>query len=1008
MNESTLNSLVKIFALITLFDKETDEIIALGYIRLFLKKNFSPQIVNLQIENFTSCTERYYSDSADAETYADIILSLCEKINKNLEQKQKLLILINIIQFIKQRGFVSSTARSDKSILLETIQQAALVFKFTQDEFWNLFGFMTDQLTLISNKSNILILNSNQSFKLPGVKYKHCPGLLGQVFFLTIETSNTFLFRYYGEQGLSLTGTVIYANFTYIFEKGSSIKGETIQPVYYNDIVSQFTDIPYQIEFRAHEIEYQFPNSQNGVRQFSFKAHTGQLIGIMGTSGSGKSTLLNLLNGSYPLNKGSIYINGHDLHDDKSRLDGIIGYVPQEDLLIEELTVFQNLYYNAKLCFGGLAASEILAKVNHELEELDLFEIKDLLTGGPLNKFISGGQRKRLNIALENIRKPYILFIDEPTSGLSSSDSEKLIELLKAQALSGKLLIINIHQPASEIFKQFDKILFLDKGGYPVYYGDPIDALTYFKHKTKHLDVIESQCPTCGNVNPDDILELIEKKTIDEYGQTQPARVFTPEDWYQFFRKQNSDQIPGIPEKKVLPQNKYNVPGVINQFFTYLRRSIAIKKLDRQFLFMALFITPILAIILSLFSKYFTELPSGRLLYIFSENVNIPSFLYMSIVVPLFVGLSMSAEEIIRDRKILKREQFLNLSWKSYLNSKVVFLFILSAIQTLLYVIISNTILEIKGMMPVYWVILFSIACVSNLTGLLLSAKLKSVVAIYIVIPLILIPQFLFSGVIIPFNKTHYLISSQKYVPLIADLMPARWAYEALMVTQYSENEYQKRLIDIDKRISNISYYSNYAIPLLNQLILEEQKKIGQNSPITREQRNVLIIKNELIKIKDIFRTNLGEYISELDKPIIEVADINNIARILIQLKQKMNKSLGELMQTKDSIINGLPNARQLKESYSNQRVSEVVLNSRETVRIRRGKNELIRLYEPIYFSSTSKIGRSHFYALEKKVTNTNLSTFWYNMIVIWFMTFILYLILLYSHPRKIKIKRTA
>ncbi len=149
---------------------------------------------------------------------------------------------------------------------------------------------------------------------------------------------------------------------------------------------------------------------------------TGKLVGIIGGSGVGKSTLLNVLNGNLKPQKGKVLINGYNLNyeKEKSELQGVIGYVPQEDLLIEDLTVYQNLFFNAKLCLNQFGKDEIEETVNKILEDLDLQDIKDLKVGNPLKKVISGGQRKRLNIGLELIREPSILFVDEPTSGLSS------------------------------------------------------------------------------------------------------------------------------------------------------------------------------------------------------------------------------------------------------------------------------------------------------------------------------------------------------------------------------------------------------------------------------------------------------------------------------------------------------------------------------------------------------------------------------------------------------------
>src|SRR5690606_30368262 len=115
------------------------------------------------------------------------------------------------------------------------------------------------------------------------------------------------------------------------------------------------------------------------------------------------------------------------------------------------------------------------------LGSLGLADKKDLKVGSPLNKVISGGQRKRLNIALELVREPSVLFLDEPTSGLSSKDSENIIDLLRELTLKGKLIFTVIHQPSSDIFKMFDKVAILDQGGYLVYFGNPVESVIHFK-----------------------------------------------------------------------------------------------------------------------------------------------------------------------------------------------------------------------------------------------------------------------------------------------------------------------------------------------------------------------------------------------------------------------------------------------------------------------------------------------------------------------------------------------
>src|SRR5690554_6901187 len=255
----------------------------------------------------------------------------------------------------------------------------------------------------------------------------------------------------------------------------------------------------------------------------------------------------------------------------------------------------------------------------------------------------------------------------------------------------------------------------------------------------------------------------------------------------------------------------------------------ALSKLkDHQYLAINILEAPLLALILGFFTKFLIGGEGDPDLYLFSENVNIPAYLFMSVVVSLFIGLNVSAEEIIRDRRLRKRESFLNLSRFSFLNSKIFVLFVISAIQSLSFVLIGNGILEIEGMTLRYWAILFSTACFANMLGLNISSGLNSVVAIYVLIPLILVPHLLFSGVIVNYDKLHPSLSSKEFVPRVGDVMVTRWGYEALAVNQFKNNRYQSVFFEEEMAMSQSSYYSSTLIPeliKLNESCLWELKK---------------------------------------------------------------------------------------------------------------------------------------------------------------------------------------
>ena len=765
-----------------------------------------------------------------------------------------------------------------------------------------------------------------------------------------------------------------------------------------------------KINFSAEDVEFRFPNTQNGVFPFTLYEESGYLIGIMGGSGVGKSTLLNLLNGSLKPRQGRIMINGYDVQKEKGKLEGIIGFIPQDDLLIEELTVYQNLYFNAKLCFGELSKEKIEQRVHRVLFELDLSEVQHLKVGNALNKYISGGQRKRLNIALELIREPYVLFVDEPTSGLSSSDSEMVIDLLKEQSHKGKLVIVNIHQPSSDIFKRFDKLIVMDKGGRIVFHGNPADSLVYFKSENLLINADDGECPTCGNVSPEQILQIIESKKVNEYGDYIEERQVPPEDWYEgYIKKLKPDLNPGAEIKSDLPQTDFHPPHKWQQFKIFSFRNLLTKLSDRQYLIINLLEAPLLALVLGWFTKYNagTEGHPGK--YIFGDNVNLPVYIFMSVVVALFLGLMVSAEEIIRDRRLLKRELFLNLSRFSYYNSKIVLLAGISLVQTGIYVWLGNSLLEIRNMFFPYWVMLFACSFLANMVGLNISAALKSVVAIYILIPLLLVPQILLGGAMVRFEKLNSRLSNPKYVPMVGDLMASRWAYEALAVYQFKENDYEKLFFATDRVASTAAFQLNYLLPelLLKLSTVERNIKSNQNYPQTEEF--LTILKNETSHLSGQIPVDDNSFVDNLNISDFNLSVAVKVRKFIELCRRYYNKLLDSSVEKKDKELlalkkrlGGTDQLLAFKQAFSNTSLEETVLNKRETVKIEENNGRLIRKDEPVYESPENIYGRAQFFAPEKKFLFWTFQTFLFNLLVIIAMIVFFYITLITEVLRRI------
>ena len=931
------------------------------------------------------------------------ILGICKKINKTLTQKQKVVVLVRLFELVNaDRKFTDQR--------MAIINTVAEVFKLTKEEFTDIENFVINNEIKDLDYPSVLTIHDKEEH---GKQCKHIPteALNGYLYILQIKSEDLYFLRYTGNEEIFLNGLPINNKRIYLFASGSSIKLPKGKPIYYTDVVAHYLadSTSIRISYCVEDLGFKFKSGDIGLRNINFKEGQGKLIGIMGASGAGKTTLLNVLAGIEAPTTGKVLINGVDLHKEKENLEGVIGVIPQDDLLIEELTVFQNLYYNAKLCFKDKSEEELTQLVHKTLNNLGLYERKDLKVGSPMNKMISGGQRKRLNIALELIREPSILFVDEPTSGLSSRDSENVMDLLRELTLKGKLIFVVIHQPSSDIYKMFDNMMILDTGGYLIYYGNPVEAVMYFKRIDMQINSEQGECPTCGNVNPELIFNIIEAKVVDEFGRYTPTRKVSPPKWEGYFKE--NIKLKEIAHEKVSPPKSLNIPSRLKQFFIYTTRDFLSKISNTQYIVLNLLETPILGFVLAYVIRYIAD-PNSNV-YVFRENENIPIYIFMALIVALFIGLTVSAEEIFRDRKILKREAFLNLSRTSYLFSKIIILVVLSAIQCITFILIANGILELRGMNFEYWLILFSTAVFANLLGLNISATFNSAVTIYIVIPLLMIPMMVLSGAMFSFEKLNRAVGSFSKVPLIAEFMITKWGYEALVVHQFKDNEFHKHFYDIEKVERNADYKTVYYIPELEK-ILNESIEILNNG---NEEKKSKLIENLLVLRNSLFNeTNFmapGIPYSYLDKLNLNGFD-HEVAYSTLDYLEELKKHYNIIFQganlRRDRLISHLvsTNARLYeakRRAFHNESIADMVMKIFEKNKILQYKGELVQQYDPIYRDPIPNHRfdfRSHFLAPRKHFLGRYFDTFWFNVCFMWIMSAILYITLYYEVLKKI------
>ncbi len=1025
MSEPILNALMHLFAVIaTVSGDDVSEsgrkIVHAFLLRYLKKKEIAEEFLGL-FDNYIDFYRRNQALQVDDSGFQASLSEkgnltrICLQIRRELNRNERILVLLRLIEFILEDDYISALEK-------EFVSLVADAFSLPPEELENAIHFLMKGKDEMIPEKYLLYIQEPDTASFEELEGdwidKNRPGpanrdnkiiktgIRGRIIILNFSSLNLFVTKYDGPDELTVDGNGLSPGQVYLLDNGSIIRGSSFGAIYYNEIAGRFLKSGQEINIivNAYDIEFRFRNSDNGIRRFSFSEESGQLIGIMGSSGVGKSTLLHLLSGQLPLNNGKITINQYDLHHDRFKLKGILGFVPQDDLLFEELTVYQNLYYNARLCFGKYTETKIRETVTRILDDLDLTDIRDMKVGDPLNKFISGGQRKRLNIGLELMREPYILFIDEPTSGLSSMDAENVIRLLKEQTTMGRLVIANIHQPNSNIFKMLDKLWVLDRGGFPVYSGNPVEAIIYFKKLSSFAEVSEAECSSCGHVDPDQILHIIESKLVDDQGRYSNERKIPPETWYEHYQEQIAPGVHFSESRKLLPRSTFSIPDIDVQFNVFFLRNLLQKITNRQYVLLNILETPLLAFILAYFTKYV----AGDS-YVFSDNKNLPAYLFMSVIVSIFIGLIISAEEIIKDRKILKREAFLNLSRFSYLNSKIIYLFGLSALQTLLFVLIGNWILEIRGMILSYWLILFSAAFCASMLGLNISAGMNSIVNIYIVIPLILIPQLLLSGATVRFDDLNKKLTSQVYVPVIGDLMLSRWAYEAIAVEQAKDNRFEKIFYTFDQTVSEATFNTSYLIPRLLNKLDECNRNLGVEGNREILEKNLLLIHNEVERLgnqPDIFEF---EYLSSLNyNDFSEAVSEETLNWLNYYVRQYFLDVSRNASREKDEVYSNLVDSIgsekvfRMRQDYQNDRLDEIVTNRNDFTKILEIDNRLVQKDDPIYMMPGSNFGRAQFYAPFKKFNGRLYATKWFNLSVIWGFSFIMYITLLLDILRKI------
>ena len=1017
MTTSIFESIVKIFAIIAKSDGVAQQELV-GF-----DKFLSSQFDGSKFEHY----KKFFNDFIDKiDGTADEMRIYASEVAAELEIEQRLLIYVRICEIVKSDGIRSNEEISLLKVLTNIFHlDVSFVnivesFVFTDDdsllEFENI-GYIQEGYIFFNNNEIPIQFNTESKIAFSFIK---------EVGFFIIRIIWTKEDLYFNNQILTKGNTFfLYPGSVIMTMNLDPVQGVFMGLVVFGEVENNgsqlhfsklWSIVNYSLNkdknlFICDKLEYCHPNGAKGLLEFNFKSQSGDLIALMGSSGSGKSTLLNILNGNLEPSSGRVLFNGVNIHKEEEYVKPYFGYVPQDDLLIEDLTVFENLYFSASLSVPNLTKSEVSKKVIELLKEVGLYEVKDIKVGNPLSKTISGGQRKRLNICLELIRNPQVLFMDEPTSGLSSRDSENIMNLLRKLSFRGTLIFVVIHQPSSGIYKLFDQLILLDIGGYPIYTGDPVDAVSYFKRCISHISSNVTSCPACGNINPEIIFDIVEGEIIDDVGDRKDERKTSPSTWFTRFRlgatEIEKEEI--IVEKPPLVKNK----NIMKQFMVFLKRDFISKLSNKQYLLITLIEPFILSFLLSFVVRFYPFFSDNNLVYVFAENENLPSFIFISIIVSIFMGLSLSAEEIFKDLKILKREEFLSLSRFGYLGSKVGIQFFISFVQTIIFLLPSCFIIGNFSMFFEHFLILFTCACFGNILALNISSSLSTIGTIYILIPILLIPQLILGGIIVSFDKMNPSITNRDKVPVIGDFMASRWAFEAACVAQFRDNKYGKIFYPIDKEISKYAYKTIYWIPQVENRIDEIPFLIqkGDNISIFNANEKLKVIRNEIDKENEVnglkkFDTNLLSVDKINFKTLEELKNHLTFLETSYKDRLSISREKKDDLYTSISKLKGEQYLRDLQNNNHNKSLGKLVDKKDGVDRIVEINNELVQIVDPIYndtyVQKYQMDCRSNFFSPVKYLFGKKINTYWFNLGVIWMMIVTLFGLLYYNVLKKI------
>lgn len=816
----------------------------------------------------------------------------------------------------------------------------------------------------------------------------------GRIRFKYFGNYSYLAFIYEGNQTLYLNSNKIYSQFFYTLSKKDLIEFENSEPINYDELIELFNPAGQnaRIRFSGKNVSYKYKSTHFSIKPFSFSEESGQLIGILGNNGSGKSTLLKLISNQIPNRKGKICLNGADTDKNRYKLQSILAYVPHEDLIHPELSVYDNLKFQAKLCLGNMKDKEIEERIENTLKKFQLEHLRNEKAGSSVDHRIGAFARICLRMSVEMLRNPYIICLDEPLSGLSYSESRKLLSILKEETIQGRLVFLTAQMPATELFHMLDKIWLMDEEGYMIYNGAPSRSLTYLKN-TGLLPYYYIQSRV-DKVSPEDLMKIVEAKKIGPDGSLTRERQVSAGAWYDAFLASSAESLKdaAIEENKPLPALSTPLPGIERQAMFYYLRNVKVwlSRFPQNLLFTAGF--PAIGFIVAM---------SIRLLYgrDYSLGINelMTVFIFVSVNLMFMAGFVTAAADVLPESRLVWRDKLLNISIFSYKNAKVYFLAMISLVQSFLYTILTNYVLEIEGLTGTYLMVYFCLAFTGNLVALALSPVIGRLSNFYLIMVFLMIPSLLYTGKLIPFDKTGYIKGNMKGVPVVAEIIPARWAYEALVVKQYSDNLYNRHLFDLNMKGYYHQFMIHHTLPLLENALAktlvyyEEDRKdsLYLLLDIFRDEFEFFGRHNEIAPFESIDALKKKDFNTRLyDQMFGYITYLRFLSETMVN---ESETAISRRLQTLSDSI-GPSKIEEFREKHHNMEIDHLLTrpSHQEFAGIEEGK--MVKRGVPVFMDTSSVPGKEQFFSSRKRL-NEEMDILRFNLSVLWMITLVFYIL---------------